>query len=186
MPAVAGERTAVGLYAQDSTMNIRPATRLDLQAIAALHIESCRDAYSSIFPAAFLDEQLPEHLRSHWRAVEIREEDVVLVAEDAALIGFAAVWCRPSPFIDNLHVRPSHRSEKVGTALMAAVAEQLISRGHKTAYLWVFESNSAAIRFYERLGGVEKQRAGRSVFGYDVTSRKIEWDDLNAILDRVR
>jgi len=39
---------------------------------------------------------------------------------------------------------------------MAAVAEQLISRGHKTAYLWVFDSDSRAIRFYERLGGVQQ------------------------------
>ena len=118
--------------------------------------------------------------------MEIRNEDLVLIAVDNALIGFVAVWCRPAPFIDNLHVRPSYRSKYVGTALMAAVAEQLISRGYKTASLWVFESNSRALRFYEKLGGVEKERAERSVFGYDVMSRKIEWYDLTSILDSMR
>ena len=122
----------------------------------------------------------------HWSAIEIRSEDIVLIAEKDTPIGFIAVWCRPSPFIDNLHVSPSYRSNKVGTALMAAVAELLISRGHKTAYLWVFEANSKAIRFYERLGGVQKERAERAVLGYDVLSRKIEWYDLASILDSVR
>lgn len=69
---------------------------------------------------------------------------------------------------------------------MAAVAEQLISRGHNTAYLWVFDGNSRAISFYERLGGVQKERAARSVFGYGVMSRKVVWDDLLSILDAVR
>ena len=65
---------------------------------------------------------------------------------------------------------------------MAEVAEQLISRGHKTAYLWVFDSNRRAIRFYERLGGVQTERAERSVFGYNKRSCKIKWDVLTSIL----
>lgn len=167
-------------------MKIRPATIPDLEAIAALHIESCKNAYSHIFPAEFLEQRLPEHLRRHWNAAEISSEDSVLIAEDDGPIGFIAVWCRPAPFIDNLHVSPSSRSKKVGTTLMAAMAEQLIRRGHKTAYLWVFQSNSSAVRFYERLDGIQKERAERSVFGYGVMSRKIEWGDLTSILDRVR
>jgi ribosomal protein S18 acetylase RimI-like enzyme len=164
-------------------MKIRAVTRADLQTVASLHIESCKDSYSHIFPAEFLEGRLAEILRAHWSAVEIRSADIVLIAEEDAPIGFIAVWCRPSAFIDNLHVVPSHRSKRVGTALMAAAAEQLLYRGHNTAYLWVFESNSAAIRFYERLGGRQGERAERAVFGYDVPSRKIEWHDLTSILE---
>lgn len=167
-------------------MRIRRATRSDLQAIAALHIESCKDSYSYIFPAEFLEEQLAKNLEMHWSAIEIKSEDIVLIAEEDTPIGFVAVWCRPYPFIDNLHVSPSHRSKKVGTVLMAAVAEQLIDQGHKTAYLWVFESNKKAIRFYERLGGVQKEKVKKAVFGYDVLSRKIEWHDIASIKDGVR
>ena len=66
---------------------------------------------------------------------------------------------------------------------MKALARELINKGHKTAYLWVFESNEKAIRFYERLGGIQKEQARKVVFGYDVLSRKIEWDDLSIILE---
>jgi ribosomal protein S18 acetylase RimI-like enzyme len=166
-------------------VKIRLAVQEDLEAIAALHIESCTDAYAHVFPAEFLEERLPESLRSHWDTVAIRSEDLVLVAEEDAFIGFVAVWCRPSPFIDNLHVRPSDRSKKTGSTLMAAAAEQLIRRAHKTAHLWVFECNSGAIRFYRRLGGVLTERAERSVFGYNVMSRKIVWSDITSIVESV-
>jgi len=52
---------------------------------------------------------------------------------------------------------------------------------HATAYLWVFESNEKAIRLYERLGGSQKEQVTKNVFGYEVLSRKIEWDDLTKI-----
>jgi ribosomal protein S18 acetylase RimI-like enzyme len=58
--------------------------------------------------------------------------------------------------------------------VLIAEAQRLTHQGHRTAYLWVFESNRKAIRFYERLGGVQKERAERAVFGYSVASRKIE------------
>ena len=144
------------------------------------------DAYADVFPAEFLHKRLPGNLRKHWSGVEITGEDLVLIAEDQAPVGFVAVWCRPSPFIDNLHVQPAQRSRGIGSALLAAAAERLNGRGHKSAYLWVFESNSGAIRFYERLGGLQKQRAERTVFGYKVMSRRIEWHDLAVISEAVR
>ena len=66
---------------------------------------------------------------------------------------------------------------------MRAAARELIDRGHKSAYLWVFESNEEAIRFYERLGGIKKEQSIKTVFGYDVKSRKIEWTELSVICE---
>lgn len=162
-------------------MKIRHATPSDLQGIAAIHVESWKDSYSDVLPAEFLAEQMDRDLAQHWSEIQIQNEDIVLVAEEDSLVGFVAVWCRPIPFIDNLHVRPSHRSKKLGFALIKAAAKELINKGHKTAYLWVFERNEKAIRFYERLGGVQKEQARKTVFGFEVLSRKIEWDDLTVI-----
>ena len=164
-------------------MKIRHATKSDLQDIAAIHIESWKDSYSDVLPAKFLAGQINLDFDRYWCEIEIKNEDTVLVAENNSLLGFVAVWCRPIPFIDNLHVRSSQRSKKIGFALMKALARELINKGHKTAYLWVFESNEKAIRFYERLGGIQKEQARKVVFGYDVLSRKIEWDDLSIILE---
>jgi ribosomal protein S18 acetylase RimI-like enzyme len=162
-------------------MKIRRATQSDLQGIATIHVESWKDSYSDVLPEEFMAEQIDRDLAQHWSELQIQNGDLVLVAEEDSLVGFVAVWCRPIPFIDNLHVRPSHRSKKLGSALIKAAAKELINKGHKTAYLWVFESNEKAIRFYERLGGVQKEQARKTVFGYEVLSRKIEWEDLAVI-----
>jgi ribosomal protein S18 acetylase RimI-like enzyme len=164
-------------------MNIRPAKPSDVEGIAAIHTESWMDAYVNDLPEAFFAGQIHQELSRHWRDVDIQNEDILLVAEEDLLVGFVAVWCRPIPFIDNLHVKPSHRSKKLGTALLQTAVNELINKGYNTGYLWVFESNEKAIRFYERLGGVKKEKASKSIFGYDVPSLKIEWDNLAVICE---
>jgi ribosomal protein S18 acetylase RimI-like enzyme len=159
-------------------MNIRRAKQRDLPIIAAVQAESWRDTYSDVLPETHLANQIVEDIKRHWNEVEIKPNDVVLVAEDDGIIGFIAVWCRPEPFIDNLHVKPSKRSQRVGSTLMMSAAQQLIQQGHKTAHLWVVESNQRAIRLYERLGGVRTGRALKNLFGHDVPSVKIEWSDI--------
>ena len=163
-------------------MLIRKAADVELPKIADLHTESWRNAYSDILPVSFLDNYLEETLKHHWQEVEIRNEDVVLVAEKDELVGFVAVWCRPIPFIDNLHVKPNHRSKGVGSALLKAMAENLIKEGLNSGYLWVFENNRDAVRFYEKHGGVQKEKKIKRVFGFEIMQRKIEWSNLSKIL----
>ena len=163
-------------------MQIRPAQQSDLEPIAALHAESWRDAYSDVLPKQYLADQLGADLLHHWRTAEIRSSDVLLVAEDHGIIGFIAVWCRPEPFIDNLHVKPANRSERVGSSLMKSAAKTLIQSGHKTAHLWVVESNQRAIHFYERLGGVCTDRELKKLFGHMVPNVKVVWSDIYSIL----
>jgi ribosomal protein S18 acetylase RimI-like enzyme len=163
-------------------MEIRPATEDDLPAIASIHSASWRDAYSEFLPAEYLAGQVDQDLQAYWEQQEIHPQDVVLVADTKdGPVGFVAVWCRPSPFIDNLHVSPSLRSRGIGAALMRAAAGRLMARGHTTAHLWVFESNLAAIRFYERLGAERTTRARKEFFGQSVLCVRMEWSDLPKI-----
>jgi len=162
-------------------MNIRSAKRSDFPAIAAIHAASWQDTYSDVLPESYLAHQVTIDLQRHWNEVDIQPEDIVLVAEDDEISGFIAVWCRPKAFIDNLHVSPCKRSQGMGSKLMMCAAEQLIQRGHKTASLWVVESNASAIRFYERLGGTCKERVTKNLFGHDVPNIKVAWSDISVI-----
>lgn len=162
-------------------MKVRKATEADLPDIAALHIQSWRSAYAGILSTEFLGEPLEREFTRYWRDVDLRTEDVVLVAENGGLCGFIAVWCRPLPYIDNLHVKPSLRSKRIGTTLLTLAAGELLALGHATAYLWVFESNIKAVQFYKRMRGVVKERALQDIFGYSIPSLKIEWKDLSVL-----
>ena len=105
-------------------MKIRHATRSDHRGIADIHAESWKNAYPDVLPAEFLVGRIDRVFESHWSQIQIQNRDILLVAEEDSLLGFVAVWCRPFPFIDNLHVRPSQRSKKIGSALMDAVAKE--------------------------------------------------------------
>jgi ribosomal protein S18 acetylase RimI-like enzyme len=157
----------------------------DLAAVATIQVASWRDAYAGVLPADYLAEQVQRDLRAHWEQQEIDPQDVVLVADTAeGPVGFVAVWCRPSPFVDNLHVLPSMRSSGIGAALMRAAVGRLVALGHSTAYLWVFESNVAAIRFYERLGAAKTGRERKEFFGQGVPCVRMDWRDLTSVRTR--
>ena len=162
-------------------LRIRPASPRDLQAIAAIHAASWKDAYRGILPDLYLRQGAAIDLERHWQTVEVRPDDVVLVAEDDGIAGFIAVWCRPEPFIDNLHVDPARRSRGLGRALMEAAAARLMQMGRSTACLWVLEENRRALAFYEQLGGVRLETANKLVFGHPLPSVKVQWSDLSVL-----
>ncbi len=168
-------------------ISIRRATNSDRPTLAAVQAASWQDAYRDALPADYLAGELDTDLKRHWRTTEIAKDDVVLVAEDdddGKIIGFIAVWVRPDPYIDNLHVRPGQRSRGIGRRLMAAAAEHLIAAGHARAYLWVLASNQRAIAFYEGLGGVRVEEALQPLFAHQAPNYRIEWTDLSQILRR--
>jgi ribosomal protein S18 acetylase RimI-like enzyme len=166
-------------------MLIRTACEADREAIAEVQTESWKDTYAKELPASYREHRLGVDHARHWATVVMEESDVVLVAETsqrptgARIDGFIAVWCRPEPFIDNLHVRPSCRSQGLGGALMRDAVRRLVQAGHKSAYLWVVASNSDAIRFYQRLGGVESARADKDLFEHPAPHIKMTWTDLS-------
>jgi len=71
-------------------IKIRPATESDLQDIISIHVESWKDAYADVLPAEFIAGQLHRELARHWRETEIQNQDIVLVAEQDSLVGFAS------------------------------------------------------------------------------------------------
>ena len=136
-------------------MNIRPATVDDSAALA-------RVPYAHIFPRDYLDHFTCQEQEQDWRElIGAGIEDVLLVAEDdsGALTGYALgrpVCTRIAPYDAELvamHVRRSHQRQRIGRALVAAMAQELQARGGTALMLWALEENGPARAFYEALGG---------------------------------
>jgi RimJ/RimL family protein N-acetyltransferase len=144
-------------------LRIRPATREDADAIAALHLASYRAAYEGLLPVEVLSSLRAEDRRRRWRVSLNDPQRRTLIAQDtddtAAVIGFAEVG--PSRDDDAevetgelmaLHVTQSRWRHGAGRALHDTAVTTLATQGFQAVTLWVLTGNSRARAFYEAMG----------------------------------
>ncbi|WP_205953151.1 GNAT family N-acetyltransferase [Pantoea stewartii] len=147
-------------------IHLRQAQRSDADAIAHLHTAGWRDTYTKVMSADFLENQAQEDRLSHWRSAlnQSNESETVFVAEyDGKVEGFICIKLHYDAqwgcYIDSLHVSSSLRGHGVGKQLLWRAAEWVKSRDDESPlYLWVFEDNTQATAFYQRLGGTIVER----------------------------
>jgi ribosomal protein S18 acetylase RimI-like enzyme len=172
-----------------NTVTLRKASIEDFERIASLHALSWRSAYRGILSDEYLDNDLEEERKDHWRNKLARlmgKEFVILAEDQTGLLGFAAVLDKPEngyeAFIDNLHVRPELKGRGIGKKLMRAVAMQLSSSGRNSVYLWVLKGNDAAEAFYKSRGGSPADVSTVNFGGKVVGETRFVWNTLEALL----
>jgi ribosomal protein S18 acetylase RimI-like enzyme len=121
---------------------LRVAQPGDADAITAIHIAARREAMPWL-AVVHTDEETRD-----WVASVVLPNQAVRVAEvDGVVVGYAA---HDDAELNALYVDPQHQGRGVGTALvrdaMAASPGEL--------WLWTFQRNAPARRFYERHGFV--------------------------------
>jgi ribosomal protein S18 acetylase RimI-like enzyme len=141
---------------------IRDATVEDARAIAQVHVRSWRWAYRGQIPDAFLDRLSVAEREATWHerlaSTERGRRCLVAVAEDAAVVGFAAFGApqdEAPPGTGELlaiYLEEDVAGTGVGNRLLRRATEDLRIEGWTRANLWVLESNDRARRFYERAG----------------------------------
>lgn len=161
------------------TLIIRDAERSEFPALAALQIRSWRNVYRGIMPDSFLDDEIESDLHARWEALCPSGDDLVLIADQGGIRGFITVWCKPDPFIDNLHVEPGERSKGIGQRLMQAAAHRLLQNGYGRVSLYVAARNSRAAAFYRKLdGSFGEVEAKHQEHGGTVDAIEVIWEDL--------
>lgn len=170
-------------------MDIRIAGREDAVLIAHMHAASWKDAYRNILPEEYLEDNLEAEREKHWhnKMNELSGNDFVLIAEENKTpIGFISVWevndGDYDAFVDNLHVLPGEKSKGRGSALMAYAAERLIRLNKRSFYLWVLDPNIPARRFYERIGGIAKDKSMFEINGVKIPETRFVWTELTSLL----
>ncbi len=158
---------------------IRDAERSEFPALAALQIRSWRNVYRGIMPDSYLDDEIEGDLHARWQALRPSGDDLVLIADQGGIRGFITIWCKPDPFIDNLHVEPGERSKGTGHRLMQATAHRLLQNGYDRVSLYVAAKNPRAAAFYRKLGGSfgEVERKDQENGG-PVNAVEVIWEDL--------
>ena len=102
------------------------------------------------------DDDLARHLFGDRPAAE------VLIAEvEGAPVGFALFFStfstflgKPGLYVEDLFVRPEHRGQGIGKALLARVAKAAVDRGCGRVEWSVLDWNKPSIDFYRSQGAV--------------------------------
>jgi GNAT superfamily N-acetyltransferase len=116
----------------------------DIEAVARLH----RHVRSTCLP--FLPElHTPDEDLQFFRETVFAQCEV-WVAGDAAIDGFIAFR---AGWIDHLYVRPDRQRTGIGTALLTQAMQT-----YPLLWLWTFQRNETAIRFYVARGFREIER----------------------------
>lgn len=145
----------------------------DAEVIAAMHRASWRTAYRGIMRDEYLDGEIAEERLGEWRRrLSPPHEDSLgwIALDDGAPAGFIFGFQHEhdcwGTIIDNLHVLPEWKGRGIGRELMARFATTLIERGDTAGvFLWVYEKNVAARRFYTVAGGKMVEETDYSVPG---------------------
>ena len=169
---------------------LRDARPTDAEAIARLHVAVWRATYRGLAPAEAVRILDVPYRLARWREMLAAGSDrTILVAETES--GIVAIGTCGAPSvpalgsrgeINYLYVDPALAGRGIGRRLMQALALRLEQRGYRSAALGVVEGNTAAIAFYERIGGRRighytdpgpHWRSGNAIYA---------WDDLAALI----
>jgi ribosomal protein S18 acetylase RimI-like enzyme len=94
-------------------------------------------------------------VRARWKDLLASGEGTILVADDGAIVGLAAMLGRTEPELGML-VRADRRRRGVGAALVRGCVAWAQGRGARRVVLHVFPHNEAAIALYHAQGFVER------------------------------
>lgn len=136
---------------EESAVGIREARPSDLEALAALHVVTFREAHGV--------RGAPGHAlrESQWRAAFERGDGFCYVAEGAELVGFARGTLHDGGIpgfageLNKIYVLRRWHGHGIGRRLVEQVAQRFLERG-VTSMLLFGDRASPSNGFYERLG----------------------------------
>lgn len=150
---------------------LRALDERDLDDLLVLQREGAVAGMGHIFPQDIHPFPTQE-VRSRWlRELDDTDIDCFAILDHGQLAGFAATRAA-----ELLHFGTAVRAWGTGLAGRAhdEIVEHFRTRGHRAAWLRVFDENVRAIRFYRRRGWAPTEDTTRSTFAPYPTLRRYE------------
>ena len=141
------------------TIDIRKAELKDADAIADVHQEAWRGAYSGIIPHRALTRMINRRGPDWWANAIRRAAGVLVIEIGGEIAGYATVGrnrAREIPQqgeIYELYLRPEYQGIGLGSRLFAEARKKLSRSGLRGLVVWALEENGGALSFYQGAGG---------------------------------
>ncbi|MGV3491652.1 MAG: GNAT family N-acetyltransferase [Devosia sp.] len=176
-------------------MIIRPHVRSDADRIAEILADGWRDTYAEFVPPDYIAYQSDRVRRrtevAEWLDGEFDPtiEAIFVAEDDGKIVGFIHVEhgdkgeLGATGIVNLLYIDRSAHGRGIGRVLMAAGVQWLAETKPGPVVLSAFELNPNR-GFYERLGGVERQRVVHDIKGTEVWSVLYLWADPAVLLAR--
>lgn len=158
-------------------INIREATKADLDALRQIGCETYREHFSAIWSLAGMQSFLNQDFSpsSLGRSLESPTNHLWLIASDDSgrVVGFSKVnWSTPAPLtgevgaeLQKIYLLKSEAGRGYGSQLLRFICNRAAEHGERLLWLDVLKINSNAQRFYEGFGF---QEIGEIPFKTDV------------------
>jgi GNAT superfamily N-acetyltransferase len=139
---------------------LREACLGDALAVARVHVDTWRAAYTGIVPDTVLAGLCVDSHAGKWStAIEKREPELWVAETQGAIVGWAAFSASrdadaPAACgeLQAIYVARSWWACGLGSALLAHSCWRLKQRGFERMTLWVLQANEGAIHFYQACG----------------------------------
>jgi len=170
-------------------LTVRPAEIDDAPAIAKVHVETWRSAFTGIIPQAYLDSMTVQNRTFVW--VRLLEGQgpaaITLVSEDhdRRVIGFVSGGPlrhrdgRYQAEISSLYVLASHQRGNHGRRLFLAASDRLARSGLQGLFAWTL-ADGPALGFYKDLGGEVVAETVRDFAGTPLKELGFGWKETPA------
>jgi GNAT superfamily N-acetyltransferase len=127
-----------------STATFRPATLADSDAVAAVYVAS-RKAFLPYAPSAHTDDEVRDYIRSFL----IPQTQVTVPVLDGRIMGLMALRSADGlGWVEQLYLHPNTVGQGIGSNLIERAKTAL----GPPVWLWTFQQNTGARRFYRRHG----------------------------------
>lgn len=143
----------------------------DIASVAHVHHESLSKTFGEILPAYAAARTLADFEVAWRERFEKAESQVIILANDEEVLGFGSAGRSRDDDarayageIGRLYLHPSVWGMKLGDRVMQWCESYIGELGLTVAKLWVFEMNTRACRFYQRMG---YQTDGASKLAYE-------------------
>ena len=151
-------------------------------------METWRTAYRGLLPADFLDSLSESHYEERWQRTIADQASGVYVAQDGREVVAFASGGRERAGEDGfggelyaIYVLREAQGRGHGRALVRAVTAGLREIGLSDMIVWVLRDNSAARRFYERLGGVYVREQAITIGSAALREVSYGWRSLGTV-----